>query len=287
MTLRSLEVFLAVVEGGSMRAAAERLYISQPSVSGVVADLEDEYGVRLFERLGKKLCITQEGEQLAGYARRMLSLNEEIGRQMHCAGIRTPLRLGASVTVASGIMAELAGRVQGPSPYVYVANTGIIEQKILRNELDVGIVEGHIKSEDLLVTPMMPDRLVLVCRPDHWCSGRDSIRLRELEAERLILREPESGTRQVLDLEFPRAGVSMQVGWECTTSQAILDAVAAGLGVALMSPRLLCKGMNLAAIPISDGPVERWFSLVIHKDKYIGPPLRAFLELCKEYKENK
>lgn len=70
MTLRSLEVFLAVVEGGSMRAAAERLYISQPSVSGVVADLEDEYGVRLFERLGKKLCITQEGEQLAGYARR-------------------------------------------------------------------------------------------------------------------------------------------------------------------------------------------------------------------------
>ena len=190
MTLRSLEVFLAVVEGGSMRAAAERLYISQPSVSGVVADLEDEYGVRLFERLGKKLCITQEGEQLAGYARRMLSLNEEIGRQMHCAGIRTPLRLGASMTVASGIMAELAGRVQGPSPYVYVANTGIIEQKILRNELDVGIVEGHIKSEDLLVTPMMPDRLVLVCRPDHWCSGRDSIRLRELEAERLILREP-------------------------------------------------------------------------------------------------
>ena len=131
----------------------------------------------------------------------------------------------------------------------------------------MGIVEGHIKSEDLLVTPMMPDRLVLVCRPDHWCSGRDSIRLRELEAERLILREPESGTRQVLDLEFQRAGVSMQVGWECTNSQAILDAVAAGLGVALMSPRLLCKGMNLAAIPISDGPVERWFSLVIHKDK--------------------
>ena len=129
MTLRSLEVFLAVVEGGSMRAAAERLYISQPSVSGVVADLEDEYGVRLFERLGKKLCITQEGEQLAGYARRMLSLNEEIGRQMHCAGIRTPLRLGASVTVASGIMAELAGRVQGPSPYVYVANTELLNRK--------------------------------------------------------------------------------------------------------------------------------------------------------------
>lgn len=287
MTLRSLEVFLAVVDGGSMRAAAERLYISQPSVSGVVADLEDEYGVRLFERLGKKLCITQEGEQLAGYARRMLSLNEEIGRQMLCAGSRTPLRIGASVTVGSSIMAEIVGRVQGPQPYVYVANTGIIEQKILRNELDVGIVEGHIKSDDLVVSPMMPDRLVLVCRPDHRFGARDSVRVGELGSERLILREPESGTRQVLDLEFQRAGVNMQVGWECTNSQAILDAVGAGLGVALMSPRLLRKGTGLVIVPISDGPVERWFSLVIHKDKYIRPPLRAFLELCKEYKECK
>lgn len=283
MTLRSLEVFLAVVEGGSMRAAAERLYISQPSVSGVVADLEDEYGVRLFERMGKKLFITQEGEQLAGYARRMISLHEEIGRQMHGAGSKTPLRIGASVTVGSSIMADLVGRVQGPQPYVYVANTGIIEQKILRNELDVGIVEGHIKSEDLMVTPMIPDRLVLVCRPDHRFGQRESVRLAELESERLILREPESGTRQVLDLEFQRSGVSMQVGWECTNSQAILDAVEAGLGVTLLSPRLLRKGTELVAIPISDGPVERWFSLVIHKDKYVRPPLQAFLDLCTTY----
>lgn len=287
MTLRSLEVFLAVVEGGSMRAAAERLYISQPSVSGVVADLEDEYGVRLFERMGKKLFITQEGEQLAGYARRMLSLNEEIGRQMHGAGSKTPLRIGASVTVGSSIMADLVRQIQGPPPYVYVANTGILEQKILRNELDVGIVEGHIKSEDLLVTPLIADRLELLCRPDHRLGQRESVRLSELEQERLILREPESGTRQVLDLEFQRSGVSMQVGWECTNSQAILDAVEAGLGVTLLSPRLLRPGRELVAIPISDGPLERWFSLVIHKDKYIGPPLRAFLELCKEYKENK
>ena len=101
MTLRAMEVFLAVVDTGSMRAAAETLYISQPSVSGVIADLEKEYGVRLFERLGKKLYITPEGETLAGYARRMLSLREEADRRMGSLADDTPLRIGATVTVGA------------------------------------------------------------------------------------------------------------------------------------------------------------------------------------------
>ena len=277
MTLRSLEVFLAVVECGSMRAAAERLYISQPSVSGAVADLEETYGVRLFERLGRRLYLTGEGEQLAGYARRMLSLNGEIDRQMRSAGERLPLRIGASVTVGSSIMAGLVRQLEGPPPYVFVGNTGTVEQRLLTNQLDVGLVEGEIHSRDLQITPVLRDRLVLVCPQGHPLCGRSGIRLAELADQPLILREPESGTRQVLDLEFRRLGVPMRAAWECTNSQAILH----GLGVALLSPRLLEEdGGGLAAVPLLDGPVERWFSLVVHKDKYLRPPLRAFLERC-------
>ena len=284
MTLRSLEVFLAVVETGSMRGAAERLYISQPSVSGVVADLESEYGVKLFERLGKKLMITQAGEQMAGYARRMLSLNAEIARQMHGADSRTPLRIGASVTVGSCVIADLVRQLDGPVPYVFVGNTGIVEQKLLHNELDVGLVEGHVKSEDLIVTPVIRDQLMLVCSPDHPYSRRESVSLADLSAERLVMREPESGTRQVLDREFERSGVPMHVIWECTNSQAILNAVRAGMGVSILSPRLLREEDGLTAVPIVDGPMQRWFSLVIHKDKFIRPPLQAFLDLCHEYR---
>ena len=284
MTLRGLEVFLAVVESGSMRAAAEQLYISQPSVSGVVADLEEEFGVRLFERMGKRLFITQEGEQLASYARRMLSLNREIFRQMRTSSRRMPLRIGASVTVGSSVMPQLVQKLEGTPPYVFVGNTGVVEQKLLRNELDVALVEGRVKSEDLLVTPVIRDRLALVCTAEHPFAARESVRLSDLSRERLILREPESGTRQVLDLEFQRAGVPMRVGWECTNSQAILNAVRLGLGVALLSPRLLREGDGLVAVPIEDDPAQRWFSLVIHKDKYVRPPLQAFLDLCKSFK---
>ena len=283
MTLRSLEVFLAVVETGSMRAAAEQLYISQPSVSGVVADLEEEFGVRLFERMGKRLFITQEGEQLAGYAQRMLSLNGEIFRQMRTSSSRMPLRIGASVTVGSSVMPRLVQRMEGTPPYVFVGTTGVVEQKLLRNELDVAVVEGRVKSEDLLVTPVIRDRLALICTADHPLTTRSSVRLSDLAGERLILREPESGTRQVLDLEFQRLGIPMHVAWECTNSQAILNAVRCGLGVALLSPRLLRSGDGLVAVPMDDDPSKRWFSLVVHKDKYIRGPLQAFLELCRDF----
>ena len=283
MTLRSLEVFLAVVESGSMRAAAEQLYISQPSVSGAVADLESEFGVRLFERMGKRLFITPEGEQLASYAQRMLSLNGEIIRQMQTSGGGVPLRIGASMTVGSSIMPRLVRRMEAPAPYVFVGNTGVVEQKLLRNELDVALVEGRIKSEDLVVTPVLQDRLAVVCTAEHPFAARKSVRLSDLAGERLILREPESGTRQVLDLEFQRAGVPMHVGWECTNSQAILNAVHQGLGIALLSPRLLQEGDGLVAVPMDDDPAQRWFSLVLHKDQYIRPPLQAFLDLCKEF----
>ena len=287
MTLRSLEVFLAVVECGSMRAAAERLYISQPSVSGAVADLEAEYGVRLFERLGRRLYLTGEGGQLAGYARRMLALRGELERQLRGAGEALPLRLGASVTVGSSVMPALVRQLEGPPPYVFVGNTGAVEQKLLVNQLDVGFVEGEIHSPDLLVTPVLRDRLVLICRTGHPLAGRPSVSLRDLAGVPMVLREPESGTRQVLDLEFRRLGVAMSVAWECTNSQTILQAVRAGLGVTLLSPRLLERAPGLAAVPLADGPVERTFSLVLHKDKFISPPLRAFLDRCRELPDRK
>ena len=283
MTLRSLEVFLAVVEAGSMRAAAERLYISQPSVSGMVADLENEFGVRLFERLGKRLFLTQAGERLSVYARRMLSLNAEIARQMGGIGNRLPLRIGASVTIGSSVITELIRRLAGPVPYVFVGNTGMIEKKLLRSELDAALVEGRIDSEDLIDTPVIRDRLMLICNREHRFAGRSSVRMAELAGERLVMREPESGTRHVLDQEFALSGVAMNVVWECNNSQAILHAVRAGFGVSILSPRLLRGEDALLAVPIADGAMQRWFSLVIHKDKLIHPALQAFIDLCRSY----
>ena len=281
MTLRSLEVFLSVVETGSMRAAAERLYISQPSVSGVVGDLEEEFQVRLFERLGKKLNITPEGQALAAHARRMLELRGEIGRHMSGLADRLPLRIGASVTVGSSVISELIGRIEGPEPYVFVGNTGMVEQKLLRNELDAALVEGRVESSDLTVEPLIRDELMLICRRDHPLAGRCTVDLAALSRERLILQELEDGARRTLESEFLAAGLPMNVGWECNNTQAILRAVASGCGVAILSPRLLPSHGDLAAVPISCPSMVRYFSLVVHKDKFLRPMLRKFLETCR------
>ena len=284
MTLRNLEVFLAVVETGSMRSAAERLYISQPSVSGVVSDLESEYHIRLFERLGKKLFITPEGERLAGYARRMLALNAELERQMRTAEAESPLRVGATVTVGASVMPELLQQLDGAPPYVFVGNTGMIEQKLLRNELDAALVEGRPQSEDLVVTPVIRDRLMLICPADHPMAKQASVRIEELDGVPLVMREPESGTRHVLDQEFADAGAAMHLAWECNNTQALLEAVRSGFGVAILSPRLLRGVDGLTAVPIESKQMERWFSLMLHKDKFLRPRLQEFLNLCRIYK---
>lgn len=283
MTLRNLEVFLAVVETGSMRSAAERLYISQPSVSGVVSDLESEYHIRLFERLGKKLFITPEGERLAGYARRMLALNAELERQMRTAEAESPLRVGATVTVGASVMPELLQQLDGAPPYVFVGNTGMIEQKLLRNELDAALVEGRPQSEDLVVTPVIRDRLMLICPADHPMAKQATVRIEELDGVPLVMREPESGTRHVLDQEFADAGAAMHLAWECNNTQALLEAVRSGFGVAILSPRLLRGVDGLTAVPIESKQMERWFSLMLHKDKFLRPRLQEFLNLCRIY----
>ena len=283
MTLRNLEVFLAVVETGSMRGAAERLYISQPSVSGVVSDLESEYHIRLFERLGKKLFITPEGERLAGYARRMLALNAELERQMRTTEAESPLRIGATVTVGASVMPELLQQLDGTPPYVFVGNTGMIEQKLLRNELDAALVEGRPQSEDLVVTPVIRDRLMLICPVGHPMAKQASVRIEELDGVPLVMREPESGTRHVLDQEFADVGAAMHLAWECNNTQALLEAVRSGFGVAILSPRLLRGVDGLTAVPIESKQMDRWFSLMLHKDKFLRSRLQEFLNLCRIY----
>ena len=285
MTLRTMEVFLKVVDTGSMRAAADALYISQPSVSGAIAELEREYGVRLFERLGKKLYITPEGETLAGYARRLLALREEIDRRMGRLAEDTPLRVGASVTVGACVIGEILRFFPGPPVHVLCNNTRVIEQQLLTNQLDAALVEGRVRSRDLRAAPVFRDELMLICRADSPFAARPSVPLREIAAAPLLLRERGSDTRAELERAFDARGLRANVSWECNNTQAILNAVRGGFGAALLSPLLLRgQGADLAAVPVADADFSREFCAVVHRDKFLSPRLRAFLDACARWR---
>lgn len=285
MTLRHLEIFLKVADTGSMRAAANELFITQPTVSGSIAELEKECNVLLFERLNKRLYITEAGKKLRQYARKMLNLQDEIIRQIASAENNTPLKIGATVTVGTCILPEYISKMKGIRTKVLIDNTAKIEQGILNNSLDIGLVEGRITSEDVIATPFMRDEMMLICREDNRFAKKSSIRLAEIKDEPMIFREENSGTRIVIDEAIEAAGVKVDVLWNCNNTQTILNAVRLGIGVSILSPKLLEGYSGLTAVPIRDVSIERNFQLLIHKDKYISRNLEYVINLIMRKNE--
>ena len=160
MTFRHLKIFIAVAQTGSMSAAARELYIAQPTVSQVIAEIENEYGIRLFERLSRRLYITREGRQLLDYARHITALFEEMERDLHYASRNRTLRVGATITVGSCVLPALVARFEAENPSdtveVLVDNTRVIEEKILSGETipvatrgEIGVLHHGLKQSKL------------------------------------------------------------------------------------------------------------------------------------------
>lgn len=288
MKIRNLKIFLAVVESGSISKAARQLYISQPSVSQAVAELERECGGRLFERLSHKLYLTDLGKQVLGHARHIIASMEEMERQIGNTAAVSRLKIGATVTIGTCVIGpllkEFRRRQPGTDVQVLVENTKTIEQLLLESRLDLALVEGSVKSRELICRPMMSDQLILVCPPGHPFSGRKSVHLEELSQEPMVLREPGSGTRALFEQTMQNAGYPVVSQWVCNNSEAIKQAVADGFGLTVISRRLVERELRegrLAEVEIDGTCLIRSFQLVYHKNKYLSPAFRAFLTLCE------
>ena len=203
MTIRHLTIFVAVADLGSMSAAAASLYLSQPTVSQAIRELEKHYNGLLFERLGKKLYLTERGQLLLPQARNLIRQFQQLEELMLNQGQSSTLKLGSTITVGTCLTPFLIPRLQKNCPEIrvhsYVSNTKDIEQKLLRSELDVGIVEGEILSPDLTVLPIIDDCLVLAVGKDHPFYGKKRIQVQDLVGEPFAMREQGSGTRQLFE----------------------------------------------------------------------------------------
>ena len=171
MTLRHLKLFVAVVDAGTMTAASQQLYMTQPAVSQAIRELEQHYGVQLFDRISKRLYLTDQGNRFLGYARHILSLSDEMEMALAHPDTFGSLRIGATLTIGNALLPSIAKSFRTNFPdidlQIHVKNTGDIEQMIIANTIDLGIVEGHIESKDIVQMPIASDTLVLVCSPTH------------------------------------------------------------------------------------------------------------------------
>lgn len=290
MTLRHLKVFITVADCLNMTAAAKALYISQPTVSQAISELESFYGVRLFDRLSKRLYITEVGKQLLSYARHITTLYDEMEQVVRNPDNSGNLRVGASLTVGACILPQLINSFIYNYPSMklkaMIKNTKDIEGLITRNIIDFAVVEGIVHTQDIVSVPFMDDELVLVCGSSHSLYTVQKVTASELEKLDFVVREPGSGTRELFESVMASNGIKWQLAWECNGSDGIISAVKNGVGVTVISKRLVEDDMQakgLHAIKIEGIDFKRKFSIIYHKNKYITESMKAFFDLCHAF----
>lgn len=291
MTLRHLKIFIMVSDLGSMTAAAKALFIAQPTISQAITELEDYYGVKLFDRLSKRLFITEKGKQLLSYARHITALVNEMDQIMKNPDKSGMIKVGASLTIGTYLLPKLVNEFTKQYPLLQVkaitANTHEIEELIMQNNIDFAVVEGIVHTPDILTKAFMDDELLLVCGRSHPLYKIKSISIADLSNLQLIVREKGSGTRELFENMMALHEINWQPAWECNGSDVLKSAAINGLGVAVISQRLVENEMKtgeLYSINIDSIKLKRKFSVIHHKNKYITNTMKAFIDLC--YKES-
>jgi DNA-binding transcriptional LysR family regulator len=291
MNLNHLALFHAVADTGSMTMAAERLGISQPAVSKQVKEFEKALGVGLFDRLGRGIRLTQAGELLAEYARRVFALVREGERAVaDLVGLdRGRLTVGASTTIGSyllpPVLAAFAERHPDVELLVEIANTEEVHRRLLARTLDVALTEGFVEGEELDGEVFGVDELVLVACPTHPLARRRQVKVADLEGEPFVLREPGSGTRAVEEQALARFGLKVDVAMSLGSTEGIKRVVASGLGMAIVS-RLSVAGelsaATLVVVPVAGMRIDRPLHLVRQRGRRDGPALKAFCAVLRE-----
>ena len=292
ITLRQFEVFLAVARAGSFRAAAEVLHLSQPALSQHVAELERELGARLFDRLGRRIALTEAGRILEEHAQRVFatlaSARETVAE---LEGLkRGSLLIGASTTPGIYVLPHLAARFQKRYPgitlRVRIANSAHIEEQIRANELDLGVVGGHgFRSGEECLAKGMPDELMLIVPPGHRWSRRREIAPDLLGTERLLMREEGSASRQVTERALQHVGARIGPMMELGHTEAIKQAVMAGLGIAFVSSHAIAGELRtgqLAALRLRGYRIRRHFHVIHNEARTLGASARAFMDLLED-----
>lgn len=292
MTIRHLKIFIAVIENNSMSAAASKLFLSQPTVSQAIRELEEYYKVQLFDRIGKRLYITPAGQELLHQAYQVVGQFDQLENNMKKGALAGSLRIGGTVTVGSCLLSNILADFSQVMPevhtFAFVGNTKTIEEKLLRSELDLALVEGEIRSRDLVSIPCIRDFLVLGCGRNHPFASRDTVHVRELSGRDFIMREEGSGTRALFDRFIQRHHLKIHTAWEAVCPESFRNAMLCNNCLSVISVRLLerdIKAQDIRIFATKNDELERSFSLVYHKDKVHTSAMKAIQEIIGNYRQ--
>lgn len=287
MTRRHLEIFVAVYQNANMTRAAESMHLAQPSVSLAIRELEEHYRIRLFDRMGKHIYPTDSGTQFYGYALHIVSLFRELEENARSLERAGTLRIGASITIGNYVLPDLLQAFHKDFPDIrteaVILNSGAIEQAILDNRVDLGLIETETHSGQIQRLPFLEDRLCVIAPPGHALTQNPPSSFRQLADFPFLMRERGSAGREMVEGLFELYQLPLAPLWESASTQAIVRGVANGLGIAILPWLLVEQAVQdglVEAIEVPDLALSRHFYVAWHQNKYLSAGAKRLMELC-------
>ncbi|MFI6297009.1 LysR family transcriptional regulator [Nonomuraea sp. NPDC050790] len=290
LNLHRLWIFMTVVECGGFSAAAQKLYLSQPSVSHQVRQLEQSLRTTLIDRSGARIRLTPEGEVMLEYAKRVFLLADEaVAAIRQVSGLQTgTLVAGGTTTVGTYLLPPLLAAFRDRHPGIeigiQVGNAQRVERGLVDGEIGVAVLAGEPSAAQLVSEPILEDRLVLITQPGHKLSSTGTAQPHELAGELFLIREPGSSTRELQEEALETWGLEAAGRTEIWGPETIKQAVAAGLGVSLLSEHCVEQELadgRLAAVEVSPLPKPRPIVLAHRRDRLLGPAEQAFIAMLR------
>jgi len=294
INLREIKIFTTVCKTTSMSEAGRQLYMTQPAVSQTIIDLEEKLQVRLFERMNKKLILTYAGKILLKYSKRIILIMDEAENTLEdIANLKIgKIRVGASMTIGTYLLPSIIKEFNTKYPEInlnlIIDNTTVIEEKILNNDIDIGLVEGLIGAKDILFDSFYHDKLFLISSKDNPLAHKKIVEREDIKDQHFISREEGSGTREIIDKIMNAYNITYQIKHTLNNIEAIKKAIKNNLGISIL-PDIAVKEEvaqgDLIKLNLRDIQFKRSFNIIYHKDKNLTNLLQQFIEYIRDYSD--
>jgi DNA-binding transcriptional LysR family regulator len=287
--LRQLEVFLATARAQNLSRAAAGLAMSQSAASDALRELESQFELPLFDRIGKRLQLNDHGRLLLPQAEELLSRARQLEDSLRNRRGSGTLKVGATFSIGNRLCIPLIERYHHHYPQsrvsLEIGNTEIISSRVANFELDIGLIEGEINEPELEILPWRDDDLILFAAPGHPLARKETLGRTDLLAAQWILRENGSGTRQTFNRVMHELLPQLDIVLEIQQGEAIIQAVKAGMGLGCLSALLLEEHIargELVALTARGFRFRRKFYLLTHRRKFKTDAMLHWLELCQQ-----
>ncbi|OZV11036.1 LysR family transcriptional regulator [Tissierella sp. P1] len=288
MNLRHLRIFKAVCEEESITKASEKLFMTQPAVSHAINELESYLGICLFDRISRRLYLNETGKLFLAKVIKLLDLYDDLEQNSKELEDNATIKIGSSITIASFILPKVIANFEAvcnnTSTKVIIDNARNIENMLLNNEIDLGLIEGVIYKEELMRIPFSNYESAVICSPQHKFALEKSIDVNSLMKERLLLREKGSAIRDVFDSALLLHNITVNPEWTSVNSQALIYAVKQNLGISVL-PKILVEreliNGEILEVKVNDLELASVNHIVLHKDKIQTKNYKILIEIIR------